>query len=94
MVHMAGNTYHLLRGKKIRGMGARSRKHVVRGWAWGKAAAGKTKQQKPTRCCVGETRTEEWGPGAEDGGGERANGGQSSDREAQAAREQHNDREA
>ena len=40
-LHMAGYTYALRGGKNIRGMGGRSRGHVVRGRAWGKAAAGR-----------------------------------------------------
>ena len=43
MIQLAGNTYPLRRGKKTRGMGGRSRGHVVRGRAWGKAAAGRPK---------------------------------------------------
>ena len=41
MIQLAGDTYELHRGKKTRGMGGRSRGRVVRGRAWGKAAAGR-----------------------------------------------------
>ena len=41
MIHVAEDTYHLLRGKKTRGMGDRRRGRVVRGRAWGKAATGR-----------------------------------------------------
>ena len=43
---MAVDTYPLRREKKTRGMGGRSRGHVVRGRAWGKAAAGRPKLQE------------------------------------------------
>ena len=45
-LHMAGNTYELRRGKKTRGLGGRSRGHVVKGRVWGKAAPGRPKLQE------------------------------------------------
>ena len=38
---MVGNTYTLRRGKKNRGIGSRSREHVVRGRAGAKAVTGR-----------------------------------------------------
>ena len=41
MIHMAGDTYVLYRGKMDRGVWGRNRGHVVRGRGWSKAAAGR-----------------------------------------------------
>ena len=46
MICMARNTYQLRQGKKNRGIGSRSRGHMVRGRAWGKAAAGRPKLEE------------------------------------------------
>ena len=52
MIHVAGSTYQLRWRKKTRGMGDRSRGHVVRGRVWGKAAAGRPKLQEKDRTCM------------------------------------------
>ena len=51
-IHMAGCTYTLRREKKTREVGDRSTGRVVRGRAWGKAAAGRPKLQEMDRTCM------------------------------------------
>ena len=46
LIQTAGDTNRLRRAMKNRGMGDRSRRHVVRGRAWGKAATGRNKLQE------------------------------------------------
>ena len=65
MIQLAGYTNPLLRGKKTRGMGGRSRGHVVRGRAWGKAAARRPElREKNSKVIIhmaGNTYVLRWG---------------------------------
>ena len=46
MIHMAEYTYGLRRGNQTRGVGGRSRGHVVRGRAWGKLGTRRPKLER------------------------------------------------